>query len=245
MNFEQQKLQRSLERQALLERQVARCTIRAPHDGFVIYANDSDRDVSIEPGISVRQKQDLFFLPDLNRMEVVAMIHESVVSDVAAGMPARVVVEGLPRYRLEGHVASMTQIPVFNRRTADIRNFPTIVKLDQVPPGLRPGMTAEVEIALTRRENVLAVPPEAVGSEDGQKVCYVAREEGLERREVKVGHGTSDLVEILDGLAENEEVVLNPPEEMRTLEARFLQPSPSTPDEAEGAGTIQATAAMQ
>ena len=57
--------------------------IRAPHDGFVIYANNPDRQVYIEPGMSVRQRQQLFFLPDLTQMEVVAMIHESIVEQVS------------------------------------------------------------------------------------------------------------------------------------------------------------------
>ena len=70
------------------------CTIRAPHDGFVIYANNADRQVFIEPGMSVRQRQQLFFLPDLSEMEVVAMIHESIVDQVTPSMRAHVQVEG-------------------------------------------------------------------------------------------------------------------------------------------------------
>ena len=53
------------------------CTIRAPHDGFVIYANDQRRDIRIEEGMYVRQKQDLMYLPDLNEMEVVDLIFTS------------------------------------------------------------------------------------------------------------------------------------------------------------------------
>ena len=69
------------------------CTIRAPHDGFVIYANNPDRQLFIEPGLPVRERQQLFYLPDLNDMEVVAMLHESIVNQVdpACG----------PRFRLK------------------------------------------------------------------------------------------------------------------------------------------------
>ncbi len=65
LSYQTLRLARHRERLALLERQVAHCTIRAPHDGFVIYANNADRHVFIEPGMSVRQRQQLFFLPDL------------------------------------------------------------------------------------------------------------------------------------------------------------------------------------
>ena len=70
----------------LLEKQVENCTIRAPYYGFVIYANNADRRVFIEPGMTVRQRQQLFFLPDLSQMEVVAMIHESIVDQVSPSM---------------------------------------------------------------------------------------------------------------------------------------------------------------
>ena len=39
----------------------------------------------IEPGMPVRQRQQLFYLPDLNDMEVVAMLHESIVDQVNPG----------------------------------------------------------------------------------------------------------------------------------------------------------------
>ena len=73
---------------------VERCTIRAPHDGFAIYANgpfreDAER-TPIEPGASVRQGQELFYFPDLSKIEVVAMLNESVVDRVRSGMSARV-----------------------------------------------------------------------------------------------------------------------------------------------------------
>ena len=43
-----------------------------------------------------------------------------------------------------------------------MRYFEGIVKLENVPGGLRPGMSAKVEIAMPRVENVLAVPSEAI-----------------------------------------------------------------------------------
>ena len=209
LNYEEARLSRQLERLEKLERQVELCTIRAPHDGLVIYANDARRDIQIEPGISVRQKQDLMYLPDLNDMEVVTQLHESVIKRVAPGMRAQVVVEGLRNRRLEGHLRSIAQLPISEWRS-DVRFFEGIVKIDSVPERILPGMTAQVDLELDRRENVLVVPNEAVSYENGERVCYVAHDEGLERREVAIGEMTEDLVEITLGLEEGERVVLNP-----------------------------------
>ena len=86
LGYQTLRLARNRARYALLEKQVEHCTIRAPHDGFVIYANNADRQVFIEPGMSVRQRQQLFFLPDLSQMEVVADLHESIVERITPSM---------------------------------------------------------------------------------------------------------------------------------------------------------------
>ena len=106
-------------------------------------------------------------------------------------------------------MTEIASIPTFNWRT-DVRYFDGKVKLDNPPRGILPGMTAHVEIALNRRDNVLAVPVEAVTEEDGREICYVAHDDGLERREVKLGESTQDFLEISEGLHEGEQVVLNP-----------------------------------
>lgn len=209
LEYQANRLNRNLDRLKKLELQVERCTIRAPHDGFVIYAKDERRNIQIEPGMSVRQRQDLMYLPDLRQMEVVTSLHESIVKAVEKGMRAQVIVEGLPGRKIEGHVNQVADLPTFDWRS-DVRYFDGKVKLDNPPEGILPGMTAHVEIALDRKEQVLAVPTNAVAHEGGRQICYVVRDDGLERREVRLGDGTSDLLEISEGLKEGEQVVVNP-----------------------------------
>ncbi len=209
LKYQTSRLNRNLERLAKLEKMVELCTIRAPHDGFVIYANDQRREIRIEEGMYVRQRQNLMYLPDLTQMEVVADLHESIMPEIAKGMRARVVVEGMPGRKLEGHVTDIATLPTFSW-WSDVRYFDGKVKLDNPPKGILPGMSAHVEIALSRRNHVLAVPAEAVTTEDGREICYVAHEDGLERREVKLGESTQDFLEISAGLHEGEQVVLKP-----------------------------------
>jgi len=244
-NLKHQELRRNRmnERLALLEKQLALCTIRAPHDGFVIYANDPDRKILIEPGMSVRQRQDLMYLPDLDQMEVVAMLHESIVEDVKSGMPVDVRLEGMPNRRLEGHVVSVAPLPAISW-ISDVKYFPGIIKLDHTFKGIRPGLTARVDIRLDRRDQVLTVPAEAVISESGRDICYVAHEDGLERREIRLGQSTQDLLEVTDGLEEGEQVILKPtPDEVAFEEEIRDYPAPSnTPPRAtqEPAATVAA-----
>ncbi len=226
LQFEQLRSQRQIGRLAMLEQQVKACTIRAPHDGFVIHANDTRRQVVIEEGMPVRQRQPLFYLPDLKDMEIVAQLHESIVNDVQPGMAARVEVESQPDRDITGQVRTISQLPTVDWKS-DVRYYDAIVKLDKTPEGLRPGMTAQIEIAMPQRQNVLAVPSEAVGIADGHDVCFVVHEDGLERRDVKLGQVTREMTEVTEGLREGEQVVLNP---------KVEESEPLTPAEIEPAG---------
>ena len=205
---------RNRDQLALYKRMVDLCTIKAPHDGFLIYASDPWRPTAgaIEPGQTVRQGQKLFFLPDLGKMEVMAYIHESVATQVRGGMRAKALIEGLQNRSLEGHVVSVAPLPTNagNWWSDDVKYFVGVVKLDTVPIGLKPGMTAEIEFEVDRLPDVLAVSSEAVAVENGRNICYVAGADGLERRPVSLGKSTRDLLEVKRGLAEGDQVVLRP-----------------------------------
>jgi HlyD family secretion protein len=208
LEYQDMRLRRQEDRLVMLEKQVEHCTIRAPHDGFVIYANNVERQVVIEAGMPVRQRQQLFYLPDLSDMEVVAMLHESIVDQVIPGMRATVQVESMSNRRIEGRVTRVAPMATLNWRS-DVHYFASIVKLDNVPGGLRPGMTAEVTVAMPRLDDVLAVPSEAIKVENGHDFCFVVHDDGLERREVKLGQVTAELSEVTAGLNEGEQVVAN------------------------------------
>ena len=181
----------------------------------------------IEPGASVRQGQELFYFPDLSKMQVVAMLNETVVDRVRRGMPARVRFEGLREVALEGHVESVESLP--RRSFNDVPYYACLITLEVTPSGLLPGMSAEVEIQVGRCRDVLAVPTEAVSVDHDRNVCYVIGPSGLERREITTGWFTPDLIEVTDGLNEGEFVVLNPPRDFDRSPWRADSAGPDQP----------------
>lgn len=204
------------ERLRKYQRQVELCTIRAPHDGFVIYANDNRWGYKVEVGLRVYQRMKLMYLPDLSMMEVQAELNETVSDRVHENMNARVTIESMPGVSLEGHVVSVSPVPMMRRDIAsllgisDVRSYKGVIRLHSAPPGLLPGMSAEVDILTAHHEGQLVVPKASVLGEVGQKYCFVAGPGGLERREIELGEGTRDLVEVRSGLDEGEEVLREP-----------------------------------
>jgi len=210
----QLRVTRNRDQLATYKRMVDLCTIRAPHDGFLIYASDPNRPSGsvLEAGQTVRQGQKLFFLPDLKKMEVTAYIHESIAFQIHEGMRARAKVEGFQNQSFEGVVTSVGPLPTNggNWLSDEVKYFVGVVRLDQVPEGMKPGMTAEVEFDVNHRADVLAVASEAVAIEHGRNVCYVAGVDGLERRSVTLGRSNRDWLEVKTGLSEGDQVVLRP-----------------------------------
>ncbi|MFO0959988.1 MAG: efflux RND transporter periplasmic adaptor subunit [Isosphaeraceae bacterium] len=213
LSYQSLRLSRMIERLRQFDRQIALCTIRAPHDGFVIYATEDGSDLRIEPGTTVRNKQNLFYLPDLSRMQVMTLIHESQFDDIKPGQQVRVRVEAMADQELEGKITSIDPLPYRSKdwkANPDVKYFIAKIDLDEVLPGMRPGMSAGVEILAGPMASALVLPLDAIAYEDGEEVVYVSGAEGIERRLVSTRPATTDLVRVESGLAEGEEVILDP-----------------------------------
>lgn len=79
---------------------------------------------------------------------------------------------------------------------------------------LKPGLTAHIEIEVDERDSVLQVPVQAVVELSAQHYSCVLTEDGPELRPVHIGQSNDITIEILDGIAEGENVVLNVRTEM-------------------------------
>ena len=121
-----------------LQKQVENCTIRAPYDGMVVYMLDFERrGIPLQAGTEVFQDEDLFFLPDLSRMEVEVAIHESVGARVRVGMKAELRILALPERKFSGKVVSIELLPRVNWKGWEARlHFFARVRLDETPDGL-------------------------------------------------------------------------------------------------------------
>ncbi|MFO8014050.1 MAG: efflux RND transporter periplasmic adaptor subunit [Phycisphaerae bacterium] len=196
--------------------QLAATTITAPQPGMVVFDTGRGRrrdDEPLEAGSTVRHQQELIKLPDLSEMNVEVRLHESVVKQVDTGDRALVRIDALPEARLMG---SVTKIAVMPDRTnwwlnPGLKTYTTEVTLDETPEGLKPGMSAQVEILIDRRDDVLQVPISAVHIEKGFQVVYVDGPSGIETRRVTVGLSNQRRAEIVEGLKAGERVYLYRP----------------------------------
>jgi len=192
------------------EEQIAKCTIRAPKAGMVIYASAPfwRDDAQIKQGTQVHDQQTLLRLPDLSKMQAKVSVHESKVDQVKAAMPAELRIQDR---KFTGKVQSVANQPAQSGWLSEhTKKFETIVSIEGKSRDLRPGLTAEVEILVNHLKDVISVPVAAIGEQEGRFLCYVKKNDKLEKRIVVPGASNDKFVEIKSGLEAGEEVVLNP-----------------------------------
>ena len=202
------------ERLEKFQNQVAKCTVRAPHDGMVIYANENDGDTRVEEGSEMRQGQDMFYLPDLHDMQVLVKLNESIVEKVEVGMPVNVLVQSLDQREYAGKVEKIAEFPIPPsswRSSPEVKNYYCVVKIEGKPEDLRPGLTAEIKVMTGKARESLAVSPEVVHLEDDKEYCFVVGDGNhIEKREIRTRTADAGSLEILEGLTEGEMVLRSP-----------------------------------
>jgi HlyD family secretion protein len=207
-------LEREAERLSGLHEEIGRCTLRAPHDGVVIYHVPEQvrfgvgAQAVVAVGEAVREGQKLLQIADLSQMQLKARIHEALVSRVRAGQLATVRIDAFPDRLLRGQVRSVATVPSQQDfLSGDVKLYPTTIALPAVDASLKPGMSGDVTITVLQQKNVLAIPLTAVSRVRGRPVCYVKGTDGVDERAIATGESNDQWIEIKEGLQENEPVL--------------------------------------
>ena len=202
LQLEKQRLEREKE-------QLTNCTIKSTGEGLVIFPSAAawKETPDIEEGATVREQQTLLMIPDLNKMQVKVGIHESRVDRLRQGMKALV---ELQDRTIEGEISEIAEVTrPAGWWTGNLVKYDTIISL---PPeeGLKPGMSAIVDVLLAQYTNVLTIPVAAIVETSEGFLCWVKAEEGFKKRLIELGDTNDEFTVVQAGLVEGEEVVLNP-----------------------------------
>jgi HlyD family secretion protein len=208
------------ERHKKIHSQIAACTIRTPREGLVVHANarDGNRGPAmprIYEGAVVRERQPIVELPDVGDIQVNVRIHESKIALIEQGLPATIHIDARADESFHGVVTDVALVPLSGTwPNPDRKEYVALVKLtddDLEECALRPGLTAEVEILADRLESVLQAPIQSCIERGQRYFAWVLEDDDEPRRhEIRLGKSNDTNVEIVDGLAEGDEVVLNP-----------------------------------
>ncbi len=213
---------------------LSKTTLTSPIDGTVI---ELTREVGERVRGSDFSEDIVMTIAALATMEVKIEVGEHEVVHLKAGQPAEVKVDALEGQTFAGTVIEIAQKALIRNAGSEqeTTNFPVTVALTARPPGVLPGMSAEVRVKAESRDSTVTVPVQAVtvrpekmltdlappveqgalkaprSTEAFAKIVFVVdAQKKAHLRRVRTGISSDTDVEIIEGLKEGEQVIEGP-----------------------------------
>jgi hypothetical protein len=139
---------------------------------------------------------------DISRVRLIANVVEKDLKELQSGDVTRVEVDAFPGETFTGRIARVS--PILDPAT---RTAPIEVEIPNPTYRLKPGMYARVGITLDTTKDALVVPANALVDLGGRRGVFQPLSETAVFRAVQVGNEQGQLVEILGGLTEGQEVI--------------------------------------
>lgn len=191
--------------------------VTAPFAG-VVTKRYADTGTMIQAGTSSdTQSMPVVQLAEYTKLRLVVPVPESAVPGLQLGSVVQVHVTAMNQ-DFEGKVARFAD--ALNDET---RTMHTEIDVKNPNGALKEGMYAEAKLILKQHNNVLTVPIQALErTPSGGTVLIVDAQGRVEKRQVKLGVESSDRVEVVAGLADNDRVIIGNRSEFR--EGEKVQP---------------------
>jgi len=215
--------------------QFSKTTIRSTLDGIITYLPVNEGEIAIV-GVQNQPGTVLMTIADMSVITAEVKVDETDIVNVKLGQEAKIKVDALGDRQLMGHVSEVGNSALTRTggtattaqtgtTSQEAKDFKVVVTLDNPPPELRPGLSATATIVTATRQVVLTVPIQALTirefdndskTESTDKTKKKIEKEGVFTtknglalfRPVKTGiTGTTD-IEILEGLAEHDDIVI-------------------------------------
>jgi HlyD family secretion protein len=134
-------------------------TVRAPTNGTIIERPVSEGTVITSATTSASGGTTIMKMADLTKVRMRAFVNETDIGNVKPGQTATVTVDAFPNRRFVGIVEMVEPQAVVQ---SSVTMFPVLVSLSNADGALKPGMNGAVVMDIARKDNVLAVPSDAI-----------------------------------------------------------------------------------
>jgi multidrug efflux pump subunit AcrA (membrane-fusion protein) len=211
---------KAAERQADLEADREAMVVRAPADGVVYYGRcvqgqwpaTSGMAGKLQKGGTLSAEEVFMTVVSPRPAFVRASVEEKDLHSLRAGLAGKAVPAGYPDLSLPSRLVRVGNVPQGpGSFEARIEVELGATEADDVTPG----MACSVKLVAYRKDDALTVPEGAVFADDKDddvRVVYLSRKgEKPEKRRVKVGKSAGGRTEILDGLADGDEILTSKP----------------------------------
>ncbi|MBI2849399.1 MAG: efflux RND transporter periplasmic adaptor subunit [Chloroflexi bacterium] len=161
--------------------------------------------IPIHQGEYVIPQQVVMSMGDISRLRIKANIDDVDIGKVVKGQEVSITMEAFPGQKFTGTVTEIApDATVLQGATV----YPTTIEFPSPNLALRPGMSADLDIAAQKREGSLLIPNRAVQTIGRKKVVEVIEGDKKTKKTVEVGLSNDTETEIVEGLKEGDVVVV-------------------------------------
>ncbi|MDI6781719.1 MAG: efflux RND transporter periplasmic adaptor subunit [bacterium] len=188
-----------------IEQQLLWSKITSPISGIVTQKQ-------IKEGSWIIQGQLLAIVVSSEEFVAKVNLDEVDISKISLGMPASVIPDAFLGRVVTGRIEKIAPSP---RLIEKINTFEVTIQLKASDIDIRSEMLCDVVIVSGIKKDVIKIPQEAVVNIEGKDYCFVIRDNIVSKKELTLGFRNPNEVEVLSGLKQGEEIVLNPPSELK------------------------------
>ena len=192
-----------------LEEQLSYTDIVSPIDGVVLSRNVEMGDAVSSILVLGSSATLVMTLGDTSQVYVKGKVDESDIGKVYLGQPARIKVESFKDKTFNGVVTKISPMGV---EKDNVTTFEVRVSINNATGELKAEMTANAEIILEEHKNVLQIPEGAIIYDKDKKASVeipdTSAKDGKKKMAVNIGISNGAKTEVLSGLKEGDQVVL-------------------------------------
>ncbi len=159
--------------------------------------------VYVDIGTQVTPQTPVAFVADMDKVEILLNIPEKYLSKVSVGQTAEVFVDAYPEDSFTGVVTKVSPVVDLGTRT-----FPLEIDIENADERLKPGMFAEVRLAIGLHKNAMVVMKEAILGRGDYAYVYVLEGDVVRKKKVKLGPRQGACYAVTEGLLPGEEIVV-------------------------------------
>ncbi len=161
--------------------------------------------VEVSAGEMVSAYRPVVVIADQTALQIIAEVDEIDVAEVAPGQEVEIHLDAYPTQTLSGTIVSLAPAALPQRGSTV---YEAVVKFDVGGLILRLGMGANLNIITLEKEGVLLVPNRAIQPIGRRKVVKVLEGRNIREVEVITGLSNESETEILEGLAEEQKILI-------------------------------------
>jgi RND family efflux transporter MFP subunit len=192
--------------------------IRAPFDGTVL-TKDADVGEIVAPfAAAANSRAAVVSIANMASLQVEADVSESNITRVSVGQRCEIVLDAYPEKRYQGVVHMI--VPTADRAKATVLTKVAFLDRDsRVLPDMSAKVTflaKDADTTAAAAPPVLTVPPSCIVERNGKSVALLVRDGRITETPVRAGGAFGNALEIKEGLAQGDHVVLRPQPDLTT-----------------------------